>query len=219
MTRDEDEKVCRDIYRETQIFYNELKPHLGDGAQGFQILYGPPVFEPEIFFIGYQPGRGCKTPDEERAYGSECRWPPKSEYVTECWPLARRLREMFPSFLEQCVGLNAIFVRADDIQSYKKNVTPEYRRKIAGFCLPRVIRIINAIQPKRIVTIGFDTLTLFMDGKRGVPGMRRDRGSNPLTRVGQIAGREAVAVLHLTGAWPSRDERRRITDLLRPVKN
>jgi hypothetical protein len=58
---------------------------LSDGRKddcGFQILYGPPYCQTPILFVGYQPGRGKKSPFQERADGSEERWPQQSEYAS-----------------------------------------------------------------------------------------------------------------------------------------
>src|SRR5208337_1306434 len=158
------EEICRQLYTDTKYFYRKISKGRKDDP-GFQILYGPPFFHAPVLFIGYQPGKGCKTALEERAYGAEDRWPPKSEYATECWPLAKRLREMLgKEFIEKCVGTNAIFVRSNNIEDYRKKFDTGLRTDIKEFCLHCVEKMVNAIQPTLIVAIGFATLDLFGGG-------------------------------------------------------
>ena len=133
---------------ETKAFYGTIADRCEN--QGFQIVYGPPFVEAPVFFIGYQPGPGLKSPEEERRYGSEDGWvsglggPSRCEYATENWALAKNMRLMFPQeLLERCVGLNAIFVRSPRSQHYRshveakvaagnRNVLPRQHRKNRG---------------------------------------------------------------------------------------
>ena len=196
------EEICRQLYTDTKYFYRKISKGRKDDP-GFQILYGPPFFHAPVLFIGYQPGKGCKTALEERAYGAEDRWPPKSEYATECWPLAKRLREMLgKEFIEKCVGTNAIFVRANSIADYE-NVSRGLRTEIEEFCRTQIKEMVGAIEPKLIVAIGFATLDLFGGGGAGGTG---DRG-RVLTKTGKIFGRDALGVLHLSGALISKRDR------------
>lgn len=193
------EETCRAIYSETSGFYAEVSAACGN--LGFKILYGPPIHRPPLLFIGYQPGGGPLDCARELANGAHAHWPPASEYAIEPWRLAKRLRSMFGTErLEKCIGLNAIFIRAPTREKYQKTVDPTSRQKISAFCLPRVERLINAIQPQRIVSIGFEALALFGGGEADI---KNDKG-RVLTRVGRISGRPAIATLHLSGAQISR---------------
>jgi uracil-DNA glycosylase len=84
------------------------------------------------------------------------------------------------------------------------------RKKIEGFCLPRVERLIDVMRPQRIVSIGFETLDLFGGGD---PYLRNDKGRT-LMKIGNIAGRKAFATLHLSGARISTIDRNSIRDLI-----
>jgi hypothetical protein len=84
------EEACRRIYKETKKFYKDIFAGKKEDV-GFQILYGPPHVEAPILFLGYQPGKGCKTPQQERDSGSEDGWPPVCEYATENWRLATNM--------------------------------------------------------------------------------------------------------------------------------
>lgn len=119
------------------------------------------------------------------------------------------MQNMFGApLLRQCVGMNAIFMRAPNIEAYKKMSTPDTRRKVQEFCLGKVGEVIAATMPHRIVAIGFETLSLF--GK-SEPDLINAKGRT-LTRIGRISGIRALAVLHLSGARISNDDRRAIAD-------
>jgi hypothetical protein len=64
------------------------------------------------------------------------------------------------------------------------------------------------MQPQRIVSIGFKTLDLFGGG---IPDLQNEKG-HTLTKIGKIAGRNALATLHLSGARISTIDRARISD-------
>jgi hypothetical protein len=207
MTQSDLDQTCRDVYSETKEFYSEIAHACGN--LGFKILYGPPIPQATILFIGRQPGGGAEDCARELASGAHDRWPSVSEYATKPWKLAVQLRSMFGvTLVEQCIGLNSIFVRAPSGDEYRKNVGAISRRKIEAFCLPRAARIISAVQPRRIVSIGFDTLDQFGGA---IPDLENDKG-RVLTKIGKIAGYPAIATLHLTGAHISNIDRMRIRD-------
>jgi hypothetical protein len=123
--------------------------------------------------------------------------------------LAKKMRHMFRrEYLAQCVGMNAIFLRSPTIDDYKRDFDKNMRAQIEQFCLARVGQIIEAIDPAKIVAIGFDTLKLF---GADAADLINEKGRT-LTKVGQIAGRPAIATLHLSGARISNPDLDRIRD-------
>jgi hypothetical protein len=146
-----------------------------------------------------------KSPEEERQYGSEDRWPSRSEYVTEGWTLAKNMRSMFPEeLLERCVGINAIFVRSPNVQHHQSHVGAKLRREIEAFCLAEVERMVRALRPKLVVVVGFETLALF---GQGTPALRSHKSGRVLARAARVAERAAIGTLHLSGARISRVDR------------
>jgi hypothetical protein len=227
------EELCRSIYLETGEFYKEIKPLLGEQALGFKILYGPPIINPPILFIGYQPGGGADDDRREQAHGSHERWPEIIEYATEDCTLAKRMRGMFdPEKLKGCAGLNAVFFRAPEVKAWRK-IPRELRQRIERFCTPRVIRVVDAMQPALIVAIGFEVLSLFGSTK-WEPG--REFEGRVITRSGLIAGHPAIGTLHLSGAhisagarceiaervgslgWPTSHNRQVLRQTAKPLK-
>ncbi len=106
---------------------------------GFKILYGPPILNPEILFIGYKPGGDIASHASDIELGSDKTWPPLCEYAVANWLLAKQIRQMFLGInLKNCMGLNAIFMRTKSVVDYEKEVSLSNRLKIRKFCMPRV---------------------------------------------------------------------------------
>jgi hypothetical protein len=190
------ESLCLRIYQETQKS-EAIRTYCDQYGGGFEVLMGPPLVRPDIAFIGYQPGDWELSVEAAREAGYEKWWVKGAcHYATEDWRLARRLRAMFSANrLRRCVGLNAIFVRAKSTAAYR--ATPrDLRNRIRAYCLPQLQRMLEAMQPERIVVIGFETMDLF--GRSS----RHDIGSTKtLVKLGKVFGRPAVATPHLSAAW------------------
>ena len=192
--------ICRDIYRETASFppiAAALSPEIG-----FEILMGQPLYKAPVLFIGYQPGDGALSPAEAREAGYERDWVigGKSQYATESWLLARKLRAIFGEknlhLLDRSVGLNAIFIRAKNVIAYNAQIDALDRKRIEAFCKEKNELIINTIQPKKIVVLGFGTMNVFGASEKDVVG----ENSKAVTKLAEICGIQALAVRHLTGA-------------------
>ena len=190
-------------------FYATLAPRLGEAARGYEILYGPPLCRPPVLFVGTQPG-GTRV-SQHRARGADLGglWPEGCEYATAPWPMAAHMRAMFGvALLSRCTGTNAVFLRAPDVATWRREVPAKLRREVAAFCAARVERMARAMRPERIVAIGFDSLAAFGPTE---PVLWSASGRT-LLRTGTVAGRPAVATLHLTGAWMSGRDRGAMTE-------
>ncbi len=200
--------VCRAVYAETAAFYAGLASRLGAAARGYEILYGPPLRAPPVLFIGTQPG-GTRV-SQHRARGADLGggWPEGCEYATAPWPMAVHMRAMFgQALLSRCTGTNAVFLRAPDVATWRREVPAGVRREVAAFCRARVERMVRAMRPERVVAIGFDSLAAFGPTE---PVLWSASG-RALLRAGAVCGRPAVATLHLTGAWMSAADRAAMT--------
>jgi hypothetical protein len=195
------EDFCRTIYRETSE-HEAIVAAREQYNLGFEILMGPPRLNPDIAFIGYQPGEWAMSVTEARTAGYEDWWVHGTcQYATAKWKLAVRLRTMFTAEgLESCVGLNAIFVRARSIAEYQR-VPVELRNRIRTFCLAQVDRMLRAMEPKKIVVIGFETMRLF-----GRAHPCDVSAGKVLVRAGYVFQRRAFATPHLSAAWGLRKE-------------
>jgi hypothetical protein len=203
------EELCRRVYAETQ----ELNRKLGLPL-GFRILYGPPIANAPILFLGYQPGGGA---DEARAGSLEGQmegWRERFVYASAAWPLAERLREVFgAALLRECTGLNAIFFRSPNMAHWQDQ-PPDIREKAERFCLERAEQIVRALRPERIVTIGIRTFDLL----GGYSGRVEIAGAYlTLLKVGRIWDRPAFGMVHVTGAQPTARDRKRLQDFFAPL--
>jgi len=113
------------------------------------------------------------------------------------------MQKMFGvELLARCIGTNAIFVRAPSVEKYMAEFRAAHHN-IARFCTAEINTLIEVVKPKRIVTIGLSTLSLFGPAETDL----KSRRGRALTKVGKIAGYDALAVLHLTGARISSADR------------
>lgn len=146
-------------------------------------------------------------------------WPAQNQYTAHDHPagkaddfaLARELRrilpdETYPGVLTSCLGVNAIFLRSPSKAAYEAEVPSVMRRQIERFCVEQVRRLVTIIQPQHVVTIGLLTLEFFKNTPTWSEPMIEKTKATEMGRrgrwirsVGTIAGREAHAVLHLTG--------------------
>jgi hypothetical protein len=197
----------KETYREVAKSFECIKRQLGDNAfYGFKVLNSPPIFRPECFFVGFQPSGDHSARRQEERY--EYEWPKGVQYV-ECvgqpgWKLADRMVESFGvDFLNKCMGSNAIFMRYPDVKSYKKNIPAVTREKIRNLSAFHLQRIIEIVEPKSIVTIGFDVLKLF---EKPLIDHKSPSG-RVLTKRGSVFGAPATAMMHLTGCRISTADR------------
>jgi hypothetical protein len=185
--------ACINIYSEARAFFRTHNI-LSDRC-GFEILMGPPFVNPDVLFVGYQPGGWKLSVTQARDAGYEHGWvTTESQYATEMWRLAVKLRNIFSgnsSILDRSVGLNAIYVRATNVDEYTKQNTAENRRLIKDFCTEKNIEIIDLIKPKKIVFIGFMAMEVFTRiSKPDILG--NDKRS--LTKMFYVKGIEFLAV-------------------------
>jgi hypothetical protein len=207
MTHAEAETVCRAIYHEARAFLSQIK-RIPD--YGYKLLNSPPIHRAQVLFIGYQPGGGAKDAEVEASMLTHERWPDVSEYATANWALASNMRRMFEPDLDfhECVGLNAIFLRYPTMAAYTRGIDRQTRHAVRDFCTSCVVRIADALAPQKIVAIGLGTLKLF--GPTSVD-MRNEAG-RVLTTAGRVGRRNALALIHLSGARLSNEDRALIRD-------
>jgi hypothetical protein len=190
------------IYSETAKLYAEIEPQLNGAAHGYKVLYGPPLLRPPLFFLGLQVGGVAQA---ERGNEQES-WPVVTEYAVADWALAQKLRDIFNDveFLKTCTGTNANFFRAPSDKIYRATVPADLRERCEEFSRVRAWQLLKAINPYKIVVIGFDVLEKLKVDRQFV---RSGEG----VQHGELWGYPAIAVWHLTGAYKyMRDEQREV---------
>jgi hypothetical protein len=195
----------KSLYAESATLFAGIERRLRDASlpfYGFKVLNAPPIRRPDYLFVGYQPGGG----DEDYAYElkleSHLRWPTEAEYVVAKWDLAKRMRETFPHAIGRSMGTNVVFMRWPNVRSYQRTVPAEIRADVENRSRRALCRIMDVVDPQRVVTIGFDALR----PEPTVPGLVSPKG-RVLIRRGRLCGRKAVGMLHLTGCQISRVDR------------
>jgi hypothetical protein len=188
---------------------------LGTRGGGFEVLMGPPYYRPPILFIGYQPGTLGKNAPQGKARALENGWASdRCHYAFESWKLAAELRSIYTeNYLKACVGKNAIYVRAPDIDVYCKQVPKAVRSDVLAFCMEQNRKLCDALQPQTIVVIGLGTLGLF---GRDETALKSEKG-HALACSGRVFGRPAIGVVHLTGARLTAPSKRRLARYLRQM--
>ncbi len=191
------------MYLETEQFYKTKAPQMGPTALGYAILYGPPMLNPEMLFLGFQPGGGLLDAEAGLKNGERHRWPERIHYATETWRLASVMRQIwYISTLDRCTGLNAVFFRAPRIKHW--NLVPAHlRQEMEVFSRKRARLLVEAMAPKRIVVIGLGTFDLLADRPHQLV---HQQGQKTLIKQGQIWGVPAIGIIHLSGARIRRDE-------------
>ena len=201
--------VCRDAIEQTHALYCANYEALG--SRGYHVMYGPPKPNAPILFIGYQPG-GDHLTNDHLLNEPAVFWPEISYYATEPWRLAVNLRNMFGNeILRESTGLNAIFFRSPNMKTYNAEVPLLVRRELATFSVTQVRRIVDALTPKLVVGIGFDSLRLFGSTS---PVLISPKG-RVLAESGLVGSRPAIGVLHLSGAQISNIDRLEIARFVR----
>ncbi len=204
------EAICRDIYSETRVQYDSVKPDLGSAALGFRILYGPPAIAAPYVFLGFQPG-GTKDESDE---GQHDGWPDRSWYASSKAPLARQLRYIFAIDTVRHSGLNMIFFRARNLAAWD-SIPPKLKTELERFSLERVERLIAALQPQHLIVIGLRTFRQLTQGD-GVTVLRGKRG-NRLVVQGAFGGRLTSGIVHLSGARVSGEDRELLKGFFNPA--
>lgn len=113
------------------------------------------------------------------------------------WGLAVMMRQFFGPWvdLRECVGLNGIFLRSPEVKQYRADVALRDRKRVNAFCHQHVLRIVDLLEPKAIVCIGFDALKLFY---RSPPAVLHNEQGKALARAGSVGAHKAIAMFHLT---------------------
>lgn len=203
-------RVITKIYSDLRTFYADVSPAMGPHAYGARILYSPPTRKARVMFVGAQPGGTERKLD--------IKWPDSNEYADAARFLGATLRKMVDAEIlrKYTVGTNVNFFRAPSDKLYRKYVGLKLRHKIQKFCLPRVFRLIDEMDPRTVFCIGFKAFKALHPINEKLEEMRHNK-KGILVRTGEIAGRPVVAVPHLTGCRISRVDMNTIGERLRAL--
>jgi hypothetical protein len=194
--------VVREVYSKTYRLWEATRERLTkDHDHGFKILYGPARFQPSVLIIGLQPaGNASNIRDAALRQPSA-----SNEYLSESWTLAAELRKRFgAAYLQGAIGTNAVYFRAPDWEKWR-GIEQRLRTHLEMFCVNENKRLIQALRPKQVLLLGWDTLGLMggsgfreLVANRPADGKRRRKR---LLMSGKIAGVSAFAIPHPSTAW------------------
>ena len=197
------------IYRDAAQLYERAVPSLGEAALGYEVLYGPPVCNPPVLFVGYQPGGRTPEPLPGPAGSVEQPpWPATIDYARVATPgaaeqpflLARRLQVAFGAeFLGGCAGMNAIFLRSPSMDSYAKTVPADVRAEYEALGAAATRELVELLRPRIVVALGFVTMRLFASDANVV---LRGEGDRALLSSAEFSGRPLFGMRHPSGAKP-----------------
>src|SRR5213593_3396055 len=145
--------------------YNEWKANYPNWTPGFKVLYGPPLANPEIMIVSLNPGGGDSARsgwtrwarDQDRFERGDFSPPAELSYWVRDNRMAKSVRGLFGERVQllkhETVAFPVCFLRSENWES----IPIRTRENMKRFCYPLVKQIIQTLQPKRLLVIGFDT--------------------------------------------------------------
>ncbi len=193
---------CQQVYQRIKRAWLDMPPSFTTKECRFSILYGPPIFNPDIMIIGTNPGYNPAD-----LYDAEIdTWPSENEYWIKNWPLAKKLRKFFSAagiehVLKKSVGTNFLFFKSRAIESDSKGLcwgdNPiKLRKDLEEICLTEVRRLVDKVQPKLIVVLGFGVFDKYCIVSQDVHSPTGD----VIGRSGTFCGVNTIGIKHPTGA-------------------
>lgn len=168
----------------------------GKSEKGFAIFYSPVIMCPKIMIIGYNPGGGKESFNE-----NEISIPTKHDYVVGDYRLARNMRKIFNEVksrvaIEETVKTNMIFFRSKKANDISNNELIEYSKN-------KTREIIGRLKPQNIITEGFKTFDCVMSLLEGSEqhDIIQENNEKRIIRIGIINGRtKVIGLIHPSGA-------------------
>ena len=214
---------CRTVIAETDALYmSRVKPRLEElrratndpklGPSGYEVLFGPPLQNAELFIVGFQPGGAPGLGDLIQPADRDPPWPSRCAYAEQDWRLARELRSIFGQELLECsTGSNRQFFRAANDCVYRYWPL-DLRAETQAFSLRHLTPIIDALQPRRILSIG-KTAHWALDSTAKVTD--RDERDTFLLGAGHVGTIPVLSCAHLTGRRLTTPSREKVRGALR----
>jgi len=149
----------------TKEVFEKWKKDYSFWDSGFKVFYSPVRKNPKVMILSYNPGGDKTSFQEDLIHFENGSYPgfSKNEYVSQDYPMAKRIRSFFESnnnLLETSVTLPVIFFRSKNVEYLKKNFPKELQKDMEKFCLGHIERIIQTVKPSSILILGFETYSL-----------------------------------------------------------
>ncbi len=200
---------CRDLYTRTQILWDSLEGKYPTWHCRFSILYGPPMYKPDLLILGSNPGF-----DPDDLYDEEIlTWPTHNEYTTQNWKLATKLQSIFAeagleNLLERSLGTNRLFFKSKSLKRHKSGLgwadnAQNVRNQLEKYCANELEKLIQLLEPRIVLVLGLSLFDDFADTiSREVNGVKGRR----VAAIGWTDGIKILGIIHPTGAQVSNDD-------------
>jgi hypothetical protein len=201
------------MYSRTNVIWNHNALNLFNGECGFSILSGPPIFRPEILFIGNNPGFGA---DDHQPH-VEKHWPEESYLSDPKWKFARKICSIFGSNNEmarqRAIQTNFLFFKSSSISKksrYRWNDLPHaFRNDLQVFCDNELKGFVQVSMPNTIVVLGLGGFDNYATDCKEI--LRDRSGKRRLLVEGRLFGRQAHGIPHPTGSHIATEDWNRVT--------
>jgi hypothetical protein len=212
MGRHTDEAIdayCRDLYDRTRALWITLKGKYPTWCCRFSILYGPPMFSPDLLILGSNPGF-----DPSDLYDEEIlTWPTDNEYTTQSWRLAKKLRSIFAEagledLLKRSLGTNRLFFKSKNLNHHESGLgwadnPPNIQKQLGAYCANELEKLIRLLEPRVVFALGLSVFDDVADAVsceiKGVKGRR-------VAAIGRVDGSKMLGIIHPTGARVSNED-------------
>ncbi len=200
---------CENLYSRTRALWRSFNGQYPTWKCRFSILYGPPIFRPDLLIVGRNPGFNAADLYDEEILT----WPRKNEYTNKNWPLATKLRSIFSnadleSLLEQSLGTNQLFFKSKGIGRHETglgwaNNPLDVRRQLEAYCVHELERLVQRLEPRALLTLGLSVFDDIADvGQRDILSAKGRR----VAAVGNAFGATIIGIIHPTGAQVSNED-------------
>lgn len=205
------------MYERVNDLWSRRGNEIFDGACGFSVLSGPPIYRPKLMIIGENPGFGA---DDHEPH-VERRWPEQSHITDASWILARKLRAIFDTgrhrnLLNTAIQTNFQFFKSSYIDKpsrFRWNSLPSLlRSELKIFCLHELTGYVRISEPKLILVLGLDVFDRHASEAR--PIMRDRSGKRRLLVEGRIFSVPAIGILHPSGAQVANEDWTRVASYI-----
>lgn len=218
-----------DLYRQVQQCWENNQDELPRTRNlKFGIFYSPVLYRPTLMIVGANPG--FDTDDDTTCPPSENLFyenPPPEGRNPDHWKIALKLRELFQGaqhkeILRDSVVTNLLFFKSrclskdrnvDRCQGWRDNPNAKARREIEVYCRNKVEEIVSRLNPTRILILGMTTWDKLAGGKE-IRLAVRSKGNVRLAVMGTVFNKNALGIIHPTGARTSSVEREEIAEHL-----
>lgn len=189
---------------------------------GFSLLYSPLRANTDLMILGFNPGGDEKDFKIE----DEIKMPRHHSYLLrdgQCdYRLARETRDLFEGkmhLLEESIKANLIPFRSPNKRAWYE-IDRDLRTDLEDFSRDIVHQLLESVQPRILLIEGAQTFDLFLQWFNNKitsvdeNPLKGSRNRRLFCRARMMDERQVIGIIHLSGARPSREDKKIINDEL-----